>query len=123
MVEIPKILIAEDEPSLADYYEVILSQRNCETAVEHTGEDAIRRAVIFRPDIALLGVLMPDISGVEAGIKLLESFPGTKVVLVSEPVPPETLGQLEAQGYRFETLTAPFRIKELYAVVFGQYGP
>jgi CheY-like chemotaxis protein len=41
---------------------------------------------------------MPEMGGVEAGIKLLEICPGTKIVLVTESVPPETLEQLEAKG-------------------------
>ena len=86
---------------------------------EHTGEDAVRLAASFRPDIALLGVVMQDMGGIEAGIKLLEICPGTKIVLVSESVPPETLERLDAQGYHFETLAAPFSPEELHAVVFG----
>jgi CheY-like chemotaxis protein len=120
MLEMPKILVAEDEPALAHVYAVLLSEWNCETVVEHTGEDAIRRAASFRPDIALLGVIMQDMGGVEAGIKLLEICAETKIVLVTERVPPETLEQLEAQGYDFKILPAPFGREELHAVVFGQ---
>jgi CheY-like chemotaxis protein len=115
----PKILVAEDEPALARYYEILLIQWNCEVVVEHTGADAIRRAATFQPDVALLGVVMQDMGGVEAGIKLLEICPGTKIVLVTESVPPETLEQLEARGYHFEMLPAPFTREELHAVVFG----
>jgi CheY-like chemotaxis protein len=120
MEKMPKILVAEDEPSLAQFYVTLLRQWNCETVVEHTGTDAIRRAATFRPDVALLGVVMQDMGGVEAGIKLLEICPGTKIVLVTERVPPETLEQLEAQGYHFKTLPAPFTREESHAVVFGQ---
>jgi two-component system, OmpR family, KDP operon response regulator KdpE len=115
-----KILVAEDEPALARYYEILLVQWNCGTVVEHTGTAAIRRAATFRPDVALLGVVMPEMGGIEAGIKLLEICRGTKIVLATERVPPETLEQLAAQGYHFETLPAPFSREELYAVVFGQ---
>ena len=59
-------------------------------------QDAIRRALTFQPDVALLGVVMPQMGGVEAAIKLLKICPGTKSVLVTESVPPETLEQLEA---------------------------
>jgi len=122
IMKMPKILVAEDDPRLAHLYLMFLSQWNCETVVEHTGTDAIRRAVAFQPDIALLGVVMPEMGGVEAGIKLLEICPGTKVVLVTESVPPETLEQLEERGYHFETLPAPFSREELHAVVFGAQG-
>ena len=120
MMKMPKILVAEDDPSLAHCHVILLSQWNCETVVEHTGTDAISRAVAFRPDVALLGVVMPEMGGVEAAIKLLESCPGTKSVLVTESVPPQTLEQLAARGYHFPTLPAPFTREELHAVVFGQ---
>jgi CheY-like chemotaxis protein len=113
------ILVAEDDRLLAHYYVTLLSQWNCETVIEYTGTDAIRRAATFRPDVALLGVVIPKMGGVEAAIKLLEICPGSKSVLVTESVPAETLEQLAAQGYHFPMLPAPFTREELYAVVFG----
>ena len=114
-----KILVAEDDSLLAQYYVTLLSQWDCETVVEHRGTDAIRRAATFRPDVALLGVVIPEMGGVEAAIKLLEICPGTKIVLVTESVPPKTLEQLAAQGYHFPMLPAPFSREELHMVVFG----
>ena len=122
MPKMPKILVAEDDPSLAHYYVMLLSQWNCETVVEHTGKDAIQRAATFRPDIALLGVVMPEMGGVEAAVKLLEICPGTKIILVTESVPAQTLERLEGQGYHFGTLPAPFSREELHAAVFGPNG-
>jgi CheY-like chemotaxis protein len=114
----PKVLVAEDDRNLARYYEMLLSQWNCETVIEHTGTDALHRAATFRPDVALLGVIIPEMGGVEAAIKLLEICPGTKIVLVTESVPAETLEQLKAQGCHFETLPAPFSREELHRGVF-----
>ena len=57
--------------------------------------------------------------GVAAAIKLLETCPGTKIVLVTESVPPETVKRLAAQGYHFPMLPAPFSREELHAMVFG----
>lgn len=119
-MKMSKILVAEDEPALAHYYEILLIQWNCEVVVEHTGKDAIRRAATLRPDIALLGVVMQDMGGVEAGIKLLEICPATKIVLITERVPREMLKQLAARGYHFGTLPAPFTREELQAVVVGE---
>lgn len=115
----PKILIAEDDHNLAHYYKTLLSQWNCETVVEHRGTDAIRQAATFRPDVALLGVVIPEMGGVEAAIKLREICPATKIVLVTESVPPETVKQLAAQGYHFPTLPVPFSREDLHAAVFG----
>jgi len=104
----PKVLIAEDSPNLARYYEMLLRQWNCETVVEHRGADAIRRAATFRPDVALLGVVIPEMGGVEAAVKLLEICPGTKIVLVTESVAPETLEQLAAQGLSLRDASCAF---------------
>ena len=109
----PKVLVAEDDRNLARYYETLLSQWNCETVVEHTGTDAIRRAATFRPDVVLLGVVIPEMGGVEAAIKLLEICPGTKSALVTESVLAETLEQLGAQGYHFPMLHCPLPAEEL----------
>ena len=114
-----KILVAEDDHNLARYYETLLSQWDCETVIEHTGTDAIRRAATFRPNVALFGVVIPEMGGVEAAIKLREICPGTKIVLVTESVPPEVLKRLAARGYHFPTLPAPFSREELHAAVFG----
>ena len=118
-----KILVAEDDRNLAHYYETLLSQWDCETVVEHTGTEAIRRAATFRPDVALLGVVIPEMGGVEAAIKLLEIWPETKSVLVTELVPPETVERLAEQGYHFPTLPAPFSSEELHELVFGALEP
>jgi CheY-like chemotaxis protein len=119
IIKMPKVLVAEDAPLLAQYYVTLLSQWNCETVVEHTGTDAIRRAATFRPDVALLGVVIPEMGGVDVAIKLLEISPGTKSILVTESVPPETVKRLAAQGYHFPMLPAPFTREELHAAVFG----
>jgi CheY-like chemotaxis protein len=66
-----------------------------------------------------LGHVMPEMGGVEAAIMLVEIGLGTKIVLVTESVPPETLEQLAARDYDFPTLPAPFSREELYAAVFG----
>lgn len=114
-----KILVAEDDRNLARYYEMLLGQWNCETVIEHTGTDAICRAATVRPDVALLGVVIPGMGGVEAAIELLEICPGTKIVLVTESVPPQEHEQLKARGFDFLMLPAPFTREELHAVVVG----
>jgi CheY-like chemotaxis protein len=85
----------------------------------HTGTDAIRRAATFRPDIALLGVVMPEMDGVETAVKLPEICPEMRIVLVTESVPTEMLEHLKAQGYHFPMLPVTFSQEELHAVVFG----
>jgi len=113
----PKILVAEDEPSLCRYIQTLMSQWECELLIEPTAEGAIQRAATFKPDVALLG-LTPGMDRARAGIGLLEVSPGTQIVLWNESVPRHVLSDLRAQGYDFRTLAAPFSGEELRAVCF-----
>lgn len=48
-----------------------------------TGEEAVTLAEALRPDLVLLDVRLPGISGVEAAAVIAERVPGTVVVLCS----------------------------------------
>jgi hypothetical protein len=50
-------------------------------------------------------------------------LPGTQIVLWNEPVPPDVLSDLRAQGFDFGTLPAPLKEKELRAVCLASSQP
>src|SRR5277367_6249798 len=112
-----KVLLAEDDPNFIRYLLALLEQMNCEIAVEHNGEDAVRLAATFQPDIALIGFVMPGLDGSATGIGLQNVSPHTKVVFISEPVSAETLAVLRARGYDFRSLPTPFERSELEALL------
>ena len=116
-----KILLAEDDPFLCRYIKTLMSQWECDLAVEQTAEGAIQRAATFKPDVALLGFITPGMNGAEAGIWLLRNSPETRVILTVESVPSEVLDDLRARGYDFRTLAAPFNEEELRALCFSSH--
>lgn len=113
-----KILFAEDEPSMRRHLQMIMSQWDCELAIEPTAEGAIQRAATFRPDICLLGFVTPGMDGAQAGIELLKVSSETQIVLFNESVPADMVSELKARGYNFRTLPAPFDEKELRDLCF-----
>jgi len=113
-----KVLVCEDEPAIADFIADTLKEDDCETVVEYSGLDAVYRAATFRPDIALLGFVMPEMDGVEAGMNLLKISPKTKIVLITEQVPAEVLETLRGNGYNFDAFPAPFTAEDLRAMIF-----
>jgi CheY-like chemotaxis protein len=113
-----KVLVGEDEPEIANAIAEMLGESEYEVAVEYTGLDAVYRSATFQPDIALLGFVMSTMNGVEAGISLSKISPKTKIVLITEPVPAETLEKLKTQGYNFDAFAAPFSPEELRAMIF-----
>lgn len=62
----PKILIAEDEPDIRDLIAFTLQFGGFEAIVTSNGQEAIARAVETRPDLILLDVRMPRMTGYEA---------------------------------------------------------
>jgi DNA-binding response OmpR family regulator len=60
-----RVLIAEDEPNIVTSLEFLMSQVGHEFRTAVNGEDALRLAAEFRPDLMLLDVMLPLKSGFE----------------------------------------------------------
>jgi len=108
------ILIADDEPKVADTLRMILENAGYRTLVAHNGEDAARLISKSAPDAVLLDVILPAMDGVEVAIQACQAAPNCKVLLFSgQPDATELLAQASSRGYRFEILAKPARPKEL----------
>jgi len=108
------ILIADDEPKVADTLRMILENAGYRTLVAHNGEDAARLISKSAPDAVLLDVILPAMDGVEVAIQACQAAPNCKVLLFSgQPDTTELLAQASSRGYRFEILAKPARPKEL----------
>ena len=66
----PKILIADDNLQNVELLEAYLSGLDCEIETAIDGEDTLRVVREFRPDLLLLDIMMPKLSGYEVCIKL-----------------------------------------------------
>jgi two-component system phosphate regulon response regulator PhoB len=61
----PRILIVEDERSLLKPLEYNFHREGYETIVAHDGEEGLRKAQMVLPDLVLLDVMLPGMSGLE----------------------------------------------------------
>jgi DNA-binding response OmpR family regulator len=77
----PKILIADDNVQNVELLEAYLSGIDCEIRTAIDGEDTLRVVDEFRPDLLLLDVMMPRLSGFEV-CKKLRANPATKELLI-----------------------------------------
>jgi DNA-binding response OmpR family regulator len=77
----PRILIADDNPSNADLLDAHLDGHGYETRLAYNGEDALAAARDWRPDLILLDVMMPKLSGFEV-CRRLRADPVTRDVSV-----------------------------------------
>jgi two-component system alkaline phosphatase synthesis response regulator PhoP len=67
---LPKILIADDNAQNVELLEAYLSDVDCEIQTAFDGEETLRVVAEFAPDLVLLDVMMPRLSGFEVCRKL-----------------------------------------------------
>jgi CheY-like chemotaxis protein len=65
-----RVLIVDDNQPNCELLEAHLSSIDCETEVAVDGQDALDKAVSFSPDLILLDVMMPKLSGFEVCQKI-----------------------------------------------------
>jgi DNA-binding response OmpR family regulator len=78
---VPKILIADDNHQNVELLEAYLGDFECEIRTAQDGEETLKVVEEFAPDLLLLDVMMPRLSGFEVCRKL-RANPATKDLLV-----------------------------------------
>jgi CheY-like chemotaxis protein len=104
----PKILVADDEPIIADTLATILNQGGFDSRAVYSGEQALEVASTFRPDMLVTDVIMAKLDGIETAIQMRGQLPQIKVLLFSgESTSADLLLQANERGYEFEILAKP----------------
>ncbi len=89
-----RILIVDDNQANRELLEAYLVDVDCETAVAEDGQQAMEMTASFQPDLILLDVMMPKLSGFEVCQKL-KSDPKLKNVMVLMVTALNELGDIE----------------------------
>ena len=115
-----RILIVDDEPNIVTSLEFLMRGSDYDVRVARNGEQALRLAESFRPDIVVLDVMMPHRSGFEVCQKIRENpvLGDVKIVMLTakgRDVEKEKGLDLGANAY----ITKPFSTKELMNTVRG----
>jgi CheY-like chemotaxis protein len=77
----PRILIADDDPQNAELLEAYLAGSDYDLQIAADGEATLNLVAAWRPDLILLDIMMPKISGFEV-CKRLRSDPVTRNIAV-----------------------------------------
>jgi DNA-binding NarL/FixJ family response regulator len=80
-----RAVVADDHP---DMQKIVIHSLECNGMVEvvgtaDDGEMAVAVAEALSPELVVLDVHMPRMSGLEAALLIKESLPGTKVLIIS----------------------------------------
>ena len=117
------ILIADDEPNIVLSLEFLLQEAGYEVRVARDGQEALDALAQQLPDLILLDVMMPRVSGFDVCQRIRENpaWRGVRVVMLSakgREVEVHKGLALGADSY----VTKPFAVKDLMAEVARQLG-
>ncbi len=118
-----KILIADDEPNIVASLEFLMRQRGYVVKVVGTGEEALRAVGEFQPDLILLDVMMPRMSGYDLCQKVRENpaWQDIKIIMLSAKGRDVEVTKGMAVGAD-AYVTKPFSTKDLLARVGAMLG-
>ena len=115
-----RILIVDDDPQINELIKLALVRDGHEVTVAGDGAQAIDLARRMVPDLILLDMLMPDMSGQEV-LREIRAHPGLAhipVVLATGEVDAAS----EIDGEVDAVLTKPYKLNQLYRVVSSLAG-
>ena len=113
-----KILVVDDEREIADLVELYLQNENYEVFKFYTGGEALECINTTGLDLAILDLMLPDISGLSICQKIRESHTWPVIMLTAKDAETDKITGLTfgADDY----VTKPFRPLELVARVKAQ---
>lgn len=80
-----RVLIVDDEPNIVTALEFLLEKRGFEVKVAVNGEEALAQIETFKPDLVLLDVMMPKVSGYDVCQRMRSNprWQSIKIVMLS----------------------------------------
>jgi len=113
-----RVLVVDDEPSLAELLSSVLRYEGWEVRTAVDGASAVRTARQFKPDAVVLDVMLPDISGLEVLRRLRAEQPGVCVLfLTARDAVEDRVAGITAGGDDY--VTKPFSLEEVLARLRG----
>src|SRR3981189_2484434 len=109
-----KNLILDDEAMIRKAVHLALEKEGCEVARRETGGEALRRIELSKPDLILLDIMLPDVSGFDVCRDIRKAGLRVPIIILSaktEEIDVVVGLEIGADDY----ITKPFRARELLA--------
>ena len=109
-----KILVVDDEDDILQFLELVLREKGYDVVTAASGQEALTRAQIEKPDLVLLDIMMPQMDGWEV-LKLLRVDEETSDIPVAM-LSARTEAKDRVQGLQegaIDYICKPFALQEL----------
>jgi DNA-binding response OmpR family regulator len=111
-----RVLIVDDQKGITAIIEEYFTSLGYEVDVAHDGAAAVGRATAVRPDVVLLDVNMPEVSGDEV-LDRLQAIDSTVPIVMLTGEADEELAQTFLQRGALDYVAKPFQFDTLERVV------
>jgi len=110
-----KIMVVDDEEDVLETVAMVLNQNGFETITTDNGKKGISEAKKHKPNLILLDVMMPDMTGYEVVEKLSQhsSTKGIGIILLSAITATEDEKKKIKKGAVRDFIEKPFDIDDL----------
>jgi two-component system response regulator RegX3 len=109
----PTILVVEDEESYVEALEIGLSREGFQVVVARDGIDALARFRERAPDLVLLDLMLPRLSGVEVCRQIRQTSRVPIIMVTAKTTETDTVVGLELGADDY--VGKPYRVRELVA--------
>lgn len=112
-VNIPTVLVVEDEESFVEALKVGLKREGFRVEVARDGQQALDMFDIVKPDVVLLDVMLPRMSGIDVCRQLRKKTTTPIIMVTAKGAEIDTVVGLEVGADDY--VTKPYRLRELTA--------
>ncbi|GFZ31375.1 DNA-binding response regulator [Clostridium zeae] len=78
-----KILLVEDEDSIRGFLKINFERNDYKVIEANNGEEGIRLALLEKPDVAILDVMLPGIDGFKVCERLRKEYPNMGIIMLT----------------------------------------
>ena len=120
-----KILLVDDHEmvrlGLKSYLDL---QADVEVVAESSnGREGVKQALELRPDVIIMDIVMPEMTGIEATLAILETWPEAKILILTSYLDNEKIYPVldaGAKGYMLKTSSAEEILSAVRKVAKGE---
>ena len=111
-----RILVVDDEMEICDFLRNYFTDKGYNVDSANNGKEAIAQARIIHPDIVLLDIRMPGITGIDVLRQLREEENPPKVIMITAVEDPKVIQEAKRLGAE-DYIVKPFALDYLDTVV------
>jgi len=111
-----RVLVVDDEDNVRDVVQEYFTSLGYEVDIAHDGAEALRCAAAIRPDVVLLDINMPGLTGDEALNRLHALDPTVPIVMLTANADEHVARDLLRRG-AMDYVAKPFQLETLDRVV------